>query len=600
MSEETGVGPVQKEVLYHGIPASPGIAIGTVILMDNGAALPPEKEPDQDESIPEDQADREVELFHAALDRTRSEIKEMQKQLQDSLEEREAGIFDAHLLIVDDRMLGGEVENAIRKKLLSAPSAFRKVIQKYIAAISSVSDRYLQERAGDVKDVADRIMKNLHGLENKSAGKLPGRSIIAARDLTPSDTAMLDRDNTLGFAIETGSRTSHTAILARSLQIPAVVGMQHFCERLRTGDSLIIDGYLGLVIVHPDEETLELYKRKMERREQLYAELLQESRMRAETLDGYCIQLSANVEDLDGIAEVQRCGAEGIGLFRTEYLYLNAAVLPDEETQYQVFRKAAEEMHGRPVVIRTLDIGGDKLESTISAYREPNPFLGMRAIRLCRDKPELMRTQMRAVLRAGASGNIRLLFPMVSSLDEIDELLDMLDEEKKALMSAQKTFNGALEVGVMIEIPSAAVIAEELASRVDFFSIGTNDLIQYSLAVDRSNEKVAYLYNPTHPAVLALIRDTVRAARKNGIPVCICGEIAADPLLTPLLVGLGISELSMSPASIGPVRRLIRRLTMHDAEELAKKALTCRTASDALLLTSDFAKKALPELSSLM
>ena len=606
MSDETTSGSApsavsaQKEVLYHGIPASPGIAIGTVLLMDNGAAIPPEREADQEETIREDQADSEVELFHAALKQTRLEIKEMQKQLQNSLEEREAGIFDAHLLIVDDRMLSSEVENTIRKKQLSASSAFRKVIQKYIAAISSVSDRYLQERAGDVKDVATRITKNLHGLGHRTAEKLPGRSIIAARDLTPSDTAMLDRDNTLGFAIETGSRTSHTAILARSLQIPAVVGMQHFCERLHTGDPLIIDGYLGLVIVHPNEETLDLYRRKMERREQLYAELLQESRMRAETLDGYCIQLSANVEDISGVAEVQRCGAEGIGLFRTEYLYLNAATLPDEETQYQVFRKAAADMHGRPVVIRTLDIGGDKLESTISAYREPNPFLGMRAIRLCRDKPELMRTQMRAILRAGTAGNIRLLFPMVSSVDEIDELLDMLDEEKKTLMSAQQPFNGAMEVGVMIEIPSAAVIAEDLASRVDFFSIGSNDLIQYSLAVDRSNEKVAYLYNPTHPAVLTLIRDTVRAARKNDIPVCICGEIAADPLLTPLLVGLGISELSMSPASVGPVRRLIRRITMHGAEELARKALACRTASESLALTSEYAKAALPELASLL
>ena len=600
MNDGSGRGPAQKEVLYHGIPASPGIAIGSVLLMDNGGALSPEKEPDQEETITPDRADREVEIFHSALDQTRLEIKEMQKKLQNSLEEREAGIFDAHLLIVDDRMLSGEVENTIRKNLLAAPSAFRKVIQKYIAAISSVSDRYLQERAGDVKDVADRIMKNLHGLENRTTGKLPGRSIIAARDLTPSDTAMLDRENTLGFAIEKGSRTSHTAILARSLQIPAVVGMQHFCERLHTGDSLIIDGYLGLVIVHPDEETLELYRRKMARREQLYAELLQESRMRAETLDGYCIQLCANVENIDGIKEVQRCGAEGIGLFRTEYLYMNAATLPDEETQYQVFRKAAADMHGRPVVIRTLDIGGDKLESTISAYREPNPFLGMRAIRLCRDKPELMRTQMRAILRAGTAGNIQLLFPMVSSVDEIDFLLDMLDEEKKKLMADQKPFNGAMEVGIMVEIPSAAVIAEELASRVDFFSIGSNDLIQYSLAVDRSNEKVAYLYSPTHPAVLRLISDTVKAARKNGIPVCICGEIAADPLLTPLLVGLGISELSMSPASIGPVRRLIRRITMHGAEDLAKKALECRTAADALVLTSEYAKAALPELSSLL
>ncbi len=582
----------KKEILFHGIPASPGIAIGPVLML--GADAEPSGKPAASFLEP-DQVDVEIERFTAAIAKTKNEI----QVLRDTLDDESAGIFDAHLLIVDDKMLFNEVVALIRKKYLTASSAFQETIDRYIAAISNMPDQYLRERAVDIQDVAARIQNKLRGDTVKKATANHSPGIIIARDLTPSDTASLDRSDVLGFAIETGSPTSHTAILARSMHLPAVVGVRRLIQRLSDGDQIIIDGYIGMVIIHPNEDTIEFYREKLARQERLYAELQKESRMSAETTDGYRIHLAANVEGVDTLDEIHKSGAEGIGLFRTEYLFLNQEVLPDEETQFQVYKELAERMQGQPVIIRTLDVGGDKLSSLLSVPHEPNPFLGLRAVRLCLSHPELIRTQMRALLRAGIYGNIKMMFPMISTMSELDAMLSILEGVKNDLMSRQQSFNGHMDVGVMIEIPAAVLIADQLAKKVDFFSIGSNDLVQYTLAVDRSNEKVAYLYNPMHPAVIELIARTAKAAHDNNIWIGCCGELAGDPRFTPLLAGLGIQELSMSPASIAPVRRIIRRMSMYDAEQLTKAIRNCGDPVHAMELSQKLVARLAPDIAKM-
>ncbi len=587
---------VKKEILFHGIPASPGIAVGPVFLAKSA-------ELDLDENtvhtIAEDQVDKEIEFFRQALELTRNDIKATQTKMQATIQKRSADVFAAHLLIVNDRMLIRDVEDTIRNQKLAADTAFSRSIQKYITIIRSMQDTYFQERAGDIKDVAAQIMNNLRGLTRPSLSNMPTQSIVIAKDLTPSDTAMLDREKVLGFATETGSRTSHTALLARSLQIPAVVGMQHFVERLEEGDRIIIDGYMGMVIAHPAEETEALYREKMEQKEKLYAELRKESRMRAETLDGYCIRLLANVEGFDTLDQLQEYGAEGIGLFRTEFLFLNATQLPSEDEQYQAYKKMVESLQGQPAVIRTLDVGGDKLDDTLFPFRDQNPFLGMRAIRLNELNPDLLKTQLRAILRASAHGDIKLLFPMVSSVEELDTLLVLVDDVRTELRQEKIAFSENMEIGIMVEIPSAAILAEQFAKKVDFFSIGSNDLVQYSLAVDRTNERVAYLYKPTNPAILTLIKQTADAARKAGIYTTVCGDIASDPAMTALLIGLGVRELSMPPSSISIVRRVIRQIRFYDTERLAAEALQCTTAAEVRSLAQTFLNKAAPGVAAL-
>ncbi len=582
----------KKEILFHGIPASPGIAIGPVLML--GADAEPSGKPAASFLEP-DQVDVEIERFTVAIAKTKNEI----QVLRDTLDDESAGIFDAHLLIVDDKMLFNEVVALIRKKYLTASSAFQETIDRYIAAISNMPDQYLRERAVDIQDVAARIQNKLRGDTVKKATADHSPGIIIARDLTPSDTASLDRSDVLGFAIETGSPTSHTAILARSMHLPAVVGVRRLIQRLSDGDQIIIDGYIGMVIIHPNEDTIEFYREKLARQERLYAELQKESRMSAETTDGYRIHLAANVEGVDTLDEIHKTGAEGIGLFRTEYLFLNQEVLPDEETQFQVYKELAERMQGQPVIIRTLDVGGDKLSSLLSVPHEPNPFLGLRAVRLCLSHPELIRTQMRALLRAGIYGNIKMMFPMISTMSELDAMLSILESVKNDLMSRQQSFNGHMDVGVMIEIPAAVLIADQLAKKVDFFSIGSNDLVQYTLAVDRSNEKVAYLYNPMHPAVIELIARTAKAAHDNNIWIGCCGELAGDPRFTPLLAGLGIQELSMSPASIAPVRRIIRRMSMYDAEQLTKAIRNCGDPVHAMELSQKLVARLAPDIAKM-
>ena len=592
--------PVEKkEVLFHGFPASPGICRGRVLVF--GAAHTDFNEIDPI-PIEASEADAEVARFQSALEKTKVEIKALQKKMQRTIEKRDAKIFDAHLLIVEDKLLHKEVVSRIRTSLCNAQSSFLLTIQRYLNAISGTNDTYLKERAGDIRDIANRILRNLNGDKDggPSLDNLPENTVVIAHDLTPSDTAMLDRKNILGFAIETGSRTCHTSILARSLRIPAVVGMRNIAGKFANGDEVIVDGFLGMVIRNPSRETLAFYKEKISRKDELYSIMLKERDRAAETTDGYRVKLCANIEGADDLEQVSQCGAEGIGLFRTEYLFMNTPVAPDEETQYQIYSKLLRAMHGRSVTIRTVDLGGDKLDfASASAIREPNPFLGLRAIRLCHEKPQLIRTQLRALLRAGVEGDLRIMFPMVSSLSEIEELLAIRDEVMEELKGNNIPFDPKVRIGAMIEIPSACLIADALAAKVDFFSIGSNDLVQYTLAVDRLNERVAYLYRPSHPAVMELIRLTVAAAKKHRIPVCVCGEIAADPRFTPILLGLGVLELSMSPNALAEIRGVIRKTSMLDSEHIAKVALTSADPEDVMALAKEYIQSVAPDIASI-
>ena len=584
----------KREIMFHGIPASPGIVFGTVLLLqENSVELLSGKDV---KNIPASQVSREVARFRKAVEETTAEIKDLRDRLQQSLEPHEANVFNAHYLIVSDKKLADEICSIIEKKLLPAEYAYSQVIQRYVSTISSLSDPYLKERALDIKDVASRLLSHLQGTARKHLDKLPGSRIIVSRDLTPSETAMLDREHVLGIATESGSKTSHSGLLARSLHIPAIVGLNHFVECLEDGDKLILDGFLGIALLNPVPATVELYKQKEKNQARLYAELMRETQLQSETTDGYRIQLAANVESADSLGDIKRFGAAGIGLFRTEYLYMNREQLPDEAEQFEVYKKVAEAANGQPVIIRTLDLGGDKLAKAVGSFHEQNPFLGLRAIRLCLARPEIFKTQLRAILRAGCFGNIKMMFPMISSVAELDRALAVLEEVKSDLQDNNMRFNGSMDIGIMIEIPAAALMADIFAKKVDFFSIGTNDLVQYTLAIDRNNEQVANLYQPTNPAVLRLIAATAEAAEKNGIWTGVCGEMASDLRYIPILIGLGVEELSMSPISIGHARRLIRKISMKDAEKIAAQAMQATTAREALQYSTDFLEQNMPEI----
>ena len=582
----------RQEVMYHGIPASSGIAIGIALIVGNAGRTTLDVEP---KPITESEVPAEITRFTTALDKTRKQIADLQARLKSTLTSGDASIFDAHMLIVDDRVLVQEVIEGIRKDLQAADVVFSRTIQRYISVIGAVDDQYLKERAADVADVACRILDNLNGEERQLLDHLPGQRILISRDLTPSDTAMLDRENVQAFATETGSRTSHTAILARSMRIPAVVGIPNLSSNVHNGDMLIIDGYLGAVITNPKQETLELYAQKEVSKEQLFNELQQESSLLPETIDGYRIHLAANLDDAGDIEEVHKSGASGIGLFRTEYLFLTDHI-PTEEEQFAVYRKIIEGMNGEATIIRTLDLGGDKLSSVIHVTHDPNPFLGQRSIRLCLAFPELLIPQLRAILRASAFGPTRMMFPMITCEDELDRLLEILNKTRESLRAEKKKFDEHMEVGIMVETPAAALFAEHLARKVDFFSIGTNDLVQYTMAVDRGNEKVAKLYRPAHPVILMLIDRIVKAANAAGIWVGVCGEMASDPRFIPLLVGLGIQELSMSTGSLGVARRVVRSLRMYEAEQFAAEALKCGDHRQVLKMSDELLHRIAPDV----
>ncbi|MFZ2653486.1 MAG: phosphoenolpyruvate--protein phosphotransferase, partial [Victivallales bacterium] len=580
-----------NESVFHGIPASPGIAIGSALVLARNEFSVEQKK------IQSTEIENEIARFREGLEKTRVQIQELQLKIQKILSEKDARIFDAHLLILDDKTLMDEVEETVKKDKLNIDYVFSKTIQRYIVAISSIEDKYFRERASDIKDVAERILKNLHGREDVFLDHLPGERIIIAHDLTPSDTAGLDRENVLAFTTESGSRTSHTAIMARSMQIPAVVGIQdNILSLIKSGDLIIVDGHSGNLILNPTQATLAAYAEKETREQKFYEEMLKENNLRPESLDGFRIQLAANIDKPDEISNAKLYGAAGVGLFRTEYLLINSSKIPSEDEQFYVYSSLASALEGQPIIIRTFDVGGDKLSEVITPHHEGNPFLGCRAVRLFRDHSEIIADQIRAIIRASAFGKVKMMFPMITTVEELDELLKLTRKIKDEFILRKVPHDEKMEIGIMIEIPSAAIQADYFARKVDFFSIGSNDLVQYTMAVDRTNEKVAYLYQPANPAILKLIKNVVIAARRHKIWVSLCGEMAGDPRYTPLLLGMGIHELSMTPASIGPVRRLVRSLKMHDAQKLVDKSLSANSAKEVIQMSEELISRAAPDI----
>ena len=579
------------ETILRGIPVSAGVSKGKILVLDKVHHTVERRD------VPETEVANEISRFQHALVQTREQLQDVQNQLTKSLGPGQASIFDAHLLVLEDPSLIDEVVRVIEQKKVNAEHAFHTVTERYSSALAKVEDEYLRERATDMRDVSARVLNHLLGHHDPTdLRQLNEPCIIISHDLTPSKTAQMDRKNVLGFATDIGSRTSHTAIMARSLRIPAVVGLKNASEVLQSGDFALLDGFNGVVIVNPTDQTLFEYGQLVRKQVSLEEKLQDALQQPAITLDNHRIFISANIEQAADSVAVKASGAEGVGLFRTEYLFMNRELPPTEEEQYQAYRQAAEAIKPAPLVIRTLDLGGDKLLSSIAIPHEMNPYLGWRAIRYCLQHEEIFRAQLRAILRASVAGNVKIMYPMISGLDELTQANAFLAQFKIELIKQGVPFDDKIEVGAMIETPSAALITDALAKRVQFFSLGTNDLIQYTLAVDRMNEKIAHLYEPTHPAIVRLIKRTVDAARQHKIWVSVCGEMAGDPTLVPLLMGLGVDELSAAPPLLAQIKFLIRRLKLSDTQELAAFALESESATEILARSTALAQRAAPSL----
>jgi phosphotransferase system enzyme I (PtsI) len=579
------------ERVFRGIGVSAGVCRGKVLVLHRARRVITRRE------IAEEAVPAEVTRFEKALAQTRRQISDVQHQVIQKMGAKEGDIFEAHLLMLEDRMLVDEVIRMIREQKSSAEHAFHQVSERYTDALAAIEDEYLRERAGDMRDLTVRVLDNL--LEAKSEFDLRHLTepvILVSHDLSPSMTAQLDKKFVLGFATDIGGHTSHTVIMARSMGIPAVVGLQNISTELENGDYVLLDGYNGNVIVNPTDQSLFEYGQLAKIKASLDEKLREIKMQPAVTLDGKNITLSANIEDQNDVDAVTACGAEGVGLFRTEFLFINRPTLPTEEEQFKVYQQVAAALKPHAVIIRTLDLGGDKFSSHLQIAKEVNPFLGWRAIRFCLAQPELFRSQLRAILRASVEGNIKMMYPMISGLDELQQANALVEKCKEELRAEKIPFSEKMEVGAMIEIPSAALVADTLAQHANFFSIGSNDLIQYTLAADRTNEKVSHLYEPTHPAIIRLIRATVEAAHQKGIWTGVCGEIAGDPVLAPLLIGLGVDKLSAAPTLVAQVKYIIRRLKLSEAQALAEFAFQCQSPSEILARCQKLARDTAPSL----
>lgn len=559
---------------YKGIIGSEGIVIGKVlvykkeeIVIDHGHIEPAALE-------------GELEKVEEALRTSENQIREIMEKASMEFGEDEASIFGAHLMILEDPELIEGIRTRITEERISAPNAASQVVDSYVEIFSSMDDEYLRERAADVRDVGGRLIRNLLGIKSRDIGRLDEDVIIAAHDLTPSDTALMDKKHVKGFMTNIGGRTSHTAIMARSLEIPAILGLCDITGKVRDGETVIIDAKAGKVFVSPDESALEQYRRKIDQYNIYKNELKSIAKLPSATLDGRHIEIAANIGGPLEVDSVLEYGGDGVGLYRTEFLYMDRDSVPSEEEQYEAYRAVAEKLGGRPVIIRTLDIGGDKKLPYLPLGEEMNPFLGFRAIRLCFEMRDLFKTQLRAILRASADSNVLIMYPMISGVEEVIQANGLLEEAKNELRASGTAFDENIKCGVMIEIPSAALTADLIVKEVDFFSIGTNDLCQYTLAVDRMNEKVSYLYQPFHPGVLRLIKNVIDVSHQAGKFTGMCGEMAGDPGAALLLTGMGINELSMSASSMLTVKKIIRGVTQKDAERIAAHAMTLGSAEE--------------------
>src|SRR5882757_3343048 len=579
-----------EERRFNGVGVSPGIARGTVFTYRPDDEEPPQRRIEESE-IPE-----EIGRFETALIQTRAQILEMQERIAESIGAKDAGIFDAHLLVVEDRTLIDEVLRTLARDKTDVEHVFQSVAGRYAKTLSEIDDPYLRERALDIHDVTKRVVRNLMGKESRDLASVNTPHILIAHNLAPSDTAQLNRHLVLSFGTDIGSKTSHTAIMARSLNIPAVVGLHDASTQLATGDHLLLDGYNGLIIINPSDQTLWEYGELEVKKTEVEEKLTQLRETASTTLDGRHVILSANIELPEDMEQVKQGGAEGVGLYRTEFFYLNKTELPGEDDQYNAYRQVAEAALPHSVIIRTLDLGGDKFMSALHMPEELNPFLGWRAIRFCLERVDIFKTQLRAILRASAAGNVKMMYPMISGVDELRKARVILDECRAELRAEGIAFNEEMEVGAMIEIPSAAISADILAKEVNFFSIGTNDLIQYSIAVGRLNEHIAHLYEPTHPAIIRLIRMTVDAAHAHNLWVGVCGEMGGDITLTPLLLGLGVDELSTGAALVPRVKRAVQALDISACLQLVEDVRNLDSAASILDKCEQVARAHYPEL----
>ncbi|MFC0557855.1 phosphoenolpyruvate--protein phosphotransferase [Halalkalibacter alkalisediminis] len=555
-----------------GIAASSGVAIAKAFVHE---------EPDMTIELKEVQDPAsEVQRLDQALAKSKEELSVIKDKTEKELGPDKAEIFAAHLLVLSDPELVDTVKGKITDNKQNAEYAMNEVSTMFITMFENMDNEYMKERAADIRDVSKRVLGHLLGIEAQSLATISEETIVIAEDLTPSDTAQLNPVFIKGFATDIGGRTSHSAIMSRSLEIPAVVGAKEVTAKIQTGMTVIVDGLDGLVIVEPTDEEIATYTKKRDdfaKQKAEWAKLVSEQ---TTTKDGKHVELAANIgtpKDLEGVINN---GAEGIGLYRTEFLYMGRTELPSEEEQFEAYKEVVERMEGKPVVIRTLDIGGDKELPYLDLPKEMNPFLGFRAIRLCLEEKEIFRTQLRALLRASAFGNLKVMFPMIATLDEFRQAKAMLLEEKSKLVEAGVTVSEEMEIGMMVEIPSTAVAADLFAKEVDFFSIGTNDLIQYTMAADRMNERVSYLYQPYHPAILRLVKMVVDAAHKQGKWAGMCGEMAGDEVAIPLLLGLGLDEFSMSATSILPARSQLLSLSKEELAAFSNEMLHLDTADE--------------------
>jgi len=555
-----------------GVAASPGIAIGKAYILEKENLCILEYK------IKQEEVEREIKRFKKAVEESKKQVLEIKDKVSKEIGKQEAYIFQSYLNILEDPLLIDGTIEKIKNSRLNAEAALRATYKSFPEKFKAIQSEFIKERFRDVEDVAQRILQNLLEQPTMSLSHLEEKIIIVAYDLAPSDTVSIDKDKVLGFATDVGGRTSHTAIMARALEIPAVVGLRDITKRVKPGSTIIVDGNSGKVIINPTPRQIERYKDK-KKKFLIYKKSLENLKsLPPKTLDGREIELAANIAGPEEVDLAMRDGAEGVGLYRTEYLYMNRSSLPSEEEQLEAYRAVVEKVAPYSVIIRTLDLGGDKFLSHFLVPREINPFMGCRAIRLSLELVEVFKTQLRAILRAAMYGKVKVMYPMISALEEVRKANRVLSEVKEELRREGLSFSDSVDIGVMIEVPSAAVMADILAKEVDFFSLGTNDLIQYTLAVDRVNEKVAHLYQPLHPTILRLIDNVVKAAHREGIWVGACGEMASDPLGVSVLLGLGVDELSVAPTSILETKKIIRELNWEETQKIVSHLLNLGTS----------------------
>lgn len=583
----------QPEIIIRGTGVSNGLVIGRAYCVQLSQDLPiPAHGTIGDEQIP-----GEMQRVMVAIERSREQLRQTMSEVEESLGNDQALVFDCYLLILDDAALTERIETMMREHHLCAELACRQALAAYSDELAQGESEYLRARAKDIRDLGERLVSNLLGVDvDLDLSSLPDGCILVANDLTPSETVHLDARHVRAFVTRDGSRTSHTAILSSAMGIPAIVAIQEQVKQIETGMEMALDGANGLIYLHPSEETKRDILQRQQVEQRLQRQLSDESNAPVETLDGYQACLVANVEQFSEALTIRERFHVGIGLFRTEFLFINGMDLQSEERQFEVYRDTAEAVRPYSVIFRTLDVGGDKLIKRMKMQHENNPFMGMRAIRFSLLRPDIFKMQLRAILRASAYGKVRVMFPMISTYEELDEALRLLDEVKLELKHQGIAFNDSLDVGCMIEVPAAALLAERLVKRLTFFSLGTNDLVQYSLGVDRTNPSVGYLYQPMHPSIIRMMKHVVDVAYAHDRWVSVCGEMAGDCLCAPLILGLGIHELSMSTNALARISKVIRSIRMYEAELLVNSALECERAEDVHRLCRELLQRACPEL----